>query len=99
MSLFSKEDYCRENKSKNHRSKSHGGIATSKKVGLPTQLKSPNHKCAFCERKDAKKYQITDKECRWLCPVCLIKIQNRDLKEKPHFIKASKLVPKGESNG
>ena len=95
MSLFSKDDYYRENKGKNHtRSKSHGGMATSPKLRLPTQLKSPNHKCSICERKDAKKYQITDKECRWLCPVCINKFQNQDLKEKPNFIQASKLLPK-----
>lgn len=97
MSLFpTKEDYAREHKETNKvrnytRSKYHGGIATSKKTRYPTQHRSPNHKCSQCERKDAKKYYLTEKECRWLCPVCVIKNKNKNSKEKPNFIKASQL--------
>lgn len=98
MSLFSKDDYYREhrqtNKAKNHnhtRSKSHGGIATGKKVRLPTQYRTLNHKCSQCIRTDAKKYYLTKKECRWLCPICVIKNKNKNSKEKPNFLKASQL--------
>ena len=96
MSIFSNEDYKREhqqtNKIKNFsRSKYHGGIATSKKVRFPTQHRSPNHKCSLCERKDAKKYYISEKEVRWLCPICVIKNKNKDSKEKVDFIRARQL--------
>jgi CRISPR/Cas system-associated protein Cas10 (large subunit of type III CRISPR-Cas system) len=99
MSLIRKSDYQQEskkNKIVSPRRSSHGGIATSKKVRLPTQHKSPNHKCSLCERKDAKKYYLTEKECRWLCPVCVIKNKNRDSKEKVNFLKASQLELKIE---
>ena len=94
MSLFSYDDYAHESKKNNvvsPRRASHGGIATSKKVRLPTQHRSPNHKCSLCERTDAKKYYLTEKECRWLCPACVIKNKNRDSKETVNFLKASTL--------
>jgi len=94
MSLFSYDNYAHEskkNKVVSPRRSSHGGITTSKKIRLPTQHRSPNHKCALCERKDAKKYYLTGKECRWLCPVCVIKNKNKYSKEKVNFLKASKL--------
>jgi len=96
MSLFSKDDYKREhtqtNKVKNYtRSKYHGGISISKKITLPTQHRTLNHNCSQCFRKDAKKYYLTEKECRWLCIVCVIKNKNKNTKEKPNFIKASQL--------
>ena len=72
MSLFRYSDYAdasKKNKIISPRRASHGGIATSRKVTLPTQHRSPNHKCSQCERKDAKKYYLTEKECRWLCPI------------------------------
>jgi len=97
MSLFRYSDYYNESKKNKVVSKkrgSHGGIATSKKVQLPTQHRTPNHKCSHCERKDAKKYQITEKESRWLCVICVKKYQNKNLKEKPNFVKASRLVVK-----
>ena len=43
-----------------------------------------------------KKYQLTPKECRWLCPECLIKNKNKNTKEKPNFIKASILLPRDD---
>lgn len=94
MSLFRYSDYSdasKKNKVVSPRRASHGGIATSKKIRLPTQHRTPNHKCSHCNRKDAKKYYLTEKECRWLCPVCVIKNKNRDTKEKPNFVKASQL--------
>ena len=94
MSLFSYSDYTNEskkNKVVSPRRGSHGGIATGKKITLPTQYRTPNHKCSQCERKDAKKYQITEKESRWLCVVCVKRYQNKNSKEKPNFIKASQL--------
>lgn len=93
MSLFSREDYERESKTNkvvSPRRASHGGIATSKKIKLPTQHKSPNHNCAHCTRKDAKKYKISTKEVRWLCPVCVIKNKNKNTQEKSNFISAKK---------
>lgn len=94
MSLFRYSDYydeSKKNKVVSPRRGSHGGVRTGKKVKLPTNLKSINHKCSQCTRKDARKYQLTPKEYRWLCPVCVIKNNNRNSKEKPNFIKASKL--------
>ena len=97
MSLFSYSDYYKESKKNNvvsPRRGSHGGIATSTKVQLPTQHRTPNHKCSHCERKDAKKYQITQKEVRWLCVICVKRYQNKNLKEKVNFVTASRLVVK-----
>ena len=94
LSLFRYSDYSDEskkNKVVSPRRASHGGIATSTKIRLPTQHKSPNHPCSQCTRKDAKKYYLTEKECRWLCPVCVIKNKNSDTKEKVNFLKASQL--------
>lgn len=99
MSLLRQSDYFEEskkNKVVSPRRGSHGGIATSRKIRLPTQHKSPNHKCSQCTRKDAKKYQLTPKECRWLCPVCVIKNKNHNVKEKPNFVRASQLMIKQE---
>lgn len=97
MSLFRKSDYAEASKKNKvvspHRA-SHGGIATSKKIRLPTQHRSPHHKCSLCTRTDAKKYYLTEKEVRWLCHVCVIKNQNRDSKEIPNFVKASRLIVK-----
>ena len=97
MIIFSKSDYEREskqNKVVSPRRASHGGIATSKKIRLPTQYRTLKHQCSHCERKDAKKYYISEKECRWLCPVCVIKNKNKDSKEKVNFLKASRLLVK-----
>jgi len=97
MSLFRKSDYAeasKKNKVVSPRRGSHGGIATSKKITLPTQHRTLNHKCSQCTRTDAKKYYLTEKECRWLCPVCVIKNKNKNSKEKTNFVKASKLVVK-----
>jgi len=94
MSLFRYSDYSDEskkNKVVSPRRGTHGGIATSKKIRLPTQHKSPNHNCSLCPRKDAKKYYLTEKECRWLCPVCIIRNKNKNSKEKVNFLKASQL--------
>jgi len=95
MVFLKYSDYYNEskkNKEVTKRRGSHGGVATGKKVTLPTQYRTLNHKCSQCTRKDAKKYQITTKDIRWLCPVCVIKNQNRDTKEKPNFVKASQLI-------
>ncbi len=97
MSLFRYSDYydeSKKNKTITPRRGSHGGVRTGKKVKLPTQYRSTNHKCSQCIRTDAKKYYLTEKEIRWLCPVCVIKNKNKDLKEKVNFLKASQLVSK-----
>lgn len=94
MSVFSKSDYEREskhNKVVNPRRGSHGGIATSKKIKLPTQYRTTKHKCSQCTRTDAKKYSISEKEVRWLCLVCVNKNKTKDCKEMVNFIPASKL--------
>lgn len=101
MSLFRKSDYQQASKKNNvvsPRRASHGGIATSKKIRLPTQNRTPNHKCAHCPRKDASKYFISAKEVRWLCPVCKIKSSRNKFtdnpnyfEERPNFLKASKM--------
>ena len=90
-------DYYKEskkNKEVTKRRGSHGGVATGRKVTLPTQYRTLNHKCSQCTRKDAKKYHLTGKEVRWLCPVCVIKNKYRDIKEIPNFLKASRLQVK-----
>lgn len=94
MSLLRNDDYfkaSKQNKVVNPRRASHGGIATSKKVRLPSQHKSLKHKCSQCQRTDAKQYAISEKETRWLCIVCVQRNNNRDSKEKPNFVKASLL--------
>ena len=94
MSLFRYSDYydeSKKNKTVTPRRGSHGGVRTGKKVKLPTQYRSTNPKCSQCTRKDARKYQLTPKEYRWLCPVCVVKNNNRNSKEKPNFIKASQI--------
>lgn len=93
-SLLKQSDYLKKSKENNTISPkraSHGGIATSKKTRLPTQYRTTKHKCAHCTRTDAKKYFVSEKEVRWLCPVCVIKNNNKNSKEKPNFVKASKL--------
>lgn len=95
MSLLSTDDYIKASKKNNlvsPRRASHGGIATSKKIRLPTQYRTTKHKCSHCTRTDAVKYSISEKEVRWLCPVCVIKNTKRDTKEKPNFVKASLLM-------
>jgi len=91
MSLFSKDDYAQKKNIKNPKRASHGGIAISKKIRLPTQYKTKKHNCAHCTRTDAVQYSISEKETRWLCVECVTKHTNRDVKEKPHFVKASRL--------
>ena len=97
MSLLRKSDYHEEskkNKVVSPKRGTHGGITTYKKIKLPTQHRSPNHKCSQCTRTDAKKYYLTEKEVRWLCPVCIIKNKNKNSKEKPNFVRASRLYTK-----
>jgi hypothetical protein len=55
-----------------------------------TQSKSSTRKCSQCTRKDARKYRISEKEIRWLCPIHYA-IFTLVEDEKPHFVKASKL--------
>lgn len=97
MSLLRQSDYVNSSKKNNvvsPRRGSHGGIATSKKVRLPTQYKTKKHNCAHCPRTDAKQYHISEKETRWLCIQCVIKNTNSNAKEKPHFVRASMLRTK-----
>ena len=58
-----------------------------KKVGFRKQDKTISHKCSQCTRVDAKKYRISEKEVRWLCPVHFDKFTNITI-EKPNFLKA-----------
>ena len=94
MVYLTSSDYQQESKKNNvvsPRRGSHGGIATSKKVRLPSQYRTTKHHCSHCTRTDAAKYSISEREVRWLCPVCVIKNNNKDSKEKPNFLKASRL--------
>jgi len=87
MSLFRWSDY-------------HHKKETIHKTKLPTLNKTITHKCSQCPNKNAKKYQLTSQECRWLCSECVIKNNNKNSKEKPNFVKASKLISKGSiTNG
>ncbi len=101
MVYLTASDYLQEskkNKVVSPRRGSHGGIATSKKITLPTQYRTQKHMCSKCTRKDAVKYKITTKEVRWLCPLCLLKHNNKNLKEKPNFLPASKLWRKDQKS-
>lgn len=80
------EDYHRENLA-NRPSNSR----VSKKVKLPTMEKTRPHKCSLCPRTDATRYPISEKEVRWMCPVCVQKFVRRNDKEKPNFVKGSQL--------
>ena len=94
MVYLTYSDYLQEskkNRTVSPRRGSHGGIAISKKIRLPSQYKTIKHKCSQCIRTDAKKYKISIKEVRWLCPVCVLKNKKMDLKEKPNFVSARKL--------
>lgn len=82
--MFSAKDYARENKltrPKNY----------SVKTKLPTRSKTTKHKCSQCTNKNAKQYQVSEKETRWLCPEHLTKFLRRNDKERPNYIKASVL--------
>jgi len=96
MSLLKQSDYVNEskkNKVVSPRRASHGGIATSKKARLPSQYRTTKHKCSQCTRTDAKKYSISEREFRWLCPVCVIKNKNRDsIESTVNFLRASRLM-------
>ena len=102
MSLVRKDDYYKEskkNKVVSHRRGSHGGVAVASKVTLPTQHRTPKHKCSQCQRTDAKKYSIGPKDARWLCVVCVAKHNNKSSIEKPNFVCASKLKHKSIVGG
>jgi Zn finger protein HypA/HybF involved in hydrogenase expression len=62
-----------------------------KKTKLPTDFRTLKHKCSQCIRNDAEKYPISENEVRWLCPNCVMKNNHRDSRERPHFVRASKL--------
>lgn len=88
MSLFKNSDYAHsKEKPKNQK-------VTSKKVRLPTELRTKRHPCSQCPATNATRIKISDKECRWLCTNCYTKFQNKDISEKPNFIKASRLYRK-----
>lgn len=82
--MFSAADYARENK--RTRPKSY-----NKKTKLDTRSKTINHKCSQCTNTNARQYQVSEKETRWLCPDCLNKFLRRNDKEKANYIKASVL--------
>ena len=79
MSLFRYSDYAKK-KETVHRTK------------IPTKSKTVSHKCSQCERKDATQHFLTEKESRWLCPVHVMAYNKKDEKERPHFVKAGKLI-------
>jgi len=60
------------------------------KTKLPRKYLTLKHKCSQCSATIAKRYSFR-REVRWLCPVCLNKNRMRDIKETPHFVRASKL--------
>ncbi len=86
MSLFRNSDYARKKE-------------VVHKTRLPTQHRTINHKCSQCTRKDAKKYSIGEKDVRWLCVVCVIKHNNKDVREKPNFISAKQFWRKDNALG
>lgn len=61
------------------------------KTRLPTQSKTTTRKCSQCTKNDARKYHISEKEVRWLCPIHFTLFTKIDDEKKPHFVKASKL--------
>ena len=54
---------------------------------ISSKDKIKQDKCSQCQRKDARRYQISQNEVRWLCPVHYVLFTHVE-KEKPHFIKA-----------
>ena len=48
-------------------------------------------KCSQCKNKGASRYPISEKEVRILCSGCVQKSLNKDRKEVPNYIKATKL--------
>jgi len=85
MSWLRVEDYLRENK---RLGRNNSGI---RKTALPTKFRTRKRKCSHCTRTDGDNYKISEKETRWLCPQCKEKFLRKDIKEKPNFIKASRL--------
>lgn len=65
----------------------------SKKTRLPTSTKTKKHRCSHCQRNDAKRVSISEKEVRWLCVICIKIRENKNTKEKPNFVKATNLLP------
>jgi len=63
----------------------------SKKTKIPTASKTIKHKCSQCQRTDAIRYPISEKEFRWLCPVHVTMNNRRDNIEKSNFVRASRL--------
>ena len=63
----------------------------AKKTRLPIQFKTKKHKCSQCTRTDATQHFLTEKESRWLCPLHVVMNNRREINERPHFIKASRL--------
>ena len=80
------EDYARENLQTRPRN-----ARVSVKTRLPTKTKTHPHNCSLCPNRNASRYPLNEKEVRWLCPVCVKKALRKDDKEKPNFVKASKL--------
>lgn len=84
--MIRREDYERENRQTRP---SRGRTGT--KSRLPTANRTRPHPCSQCPNKNASRYPISEKEVRWLCPVCVQKFLRRDAKEKPNFVKGSQL--------
>jgi len=78
MSIFRVSDYARKPE-------------RIRRERLPTQDKTRNYPCSHCESKHGKRRQISEKEFKWLCDPCWQKFLNKNSREKPHFLQASKL--------
>lgn len=62
---------------------------TSKKVKLPTQLRTKREKCSLCKEDSVQKIQISDTEFRNLCSKHFADWKRKDLKYSVRFEKAS----------
>ena len=78
MSLFRLSDYTQKREN-------------PKKTKLDTASKTSKHKSSQCERMDAERYPVSEHEYRWLCIVCIGRFKAQFNKEKPNFVRASKL--------
>lgn len=84
--MFRAQEYAHENYKTRPRNQ-----RVMKKTRLDTASKTIKHKCSQCERKDAKKYPVSEKEVRWLCPLHIAMFERKNVQEKPNFIKGSML--------
>ena len=84
---INKDDYARERPKERKKNQK----VYSKKVKLPTNMRSKKIKCSLCKERAIQVIQISDIETRRLCKEHLEEWKNRDNSHYPLFVKASEL--------